>query len=238
LAHNPSAQNLLKGYQMKNCYKCKEVKSKSEFCKDKSRHDGLQARCKSCDKLIAHAHYINNVEKIAKVGLIYRTNNKEKIAIKGKNYYLNNREKILKTCAYYKLTNVLKIKLRNKEYNLANRKLLSLRGKAYRAGTPEQQKVYRHIRRGREQNADGFFTSLDIKNLLLAQNSKCVYCQIELITKGAGIYHVDHIMPLKLGGSNYPENLQLLCSTCNLSKSATHPDIYEKQINHNQNKES
>ena len=54
---------------------------------------------------------------------------------------------------------------------------------------------------------------------------------------GKGKYHVDHRMPLSLGGSNYPDNLQLLCPTCNLSKSATHPDIYEKQINHNQNKE-
>jgi 5-methylcytosine-specific restriction endonuclease McrA len=33
-------------------------------------------------------------------------------------------------------------------------------------------------------------------------------------------------MPLKLGGSNWPENLQLLCRTCNLRKNAKHPDVW------------
>ena len=36
-------------------------------------------------------------------------------------------------------------------------------------------------------------------------------------------YHVDHIQPLALGGSNDKANLQLLCPTCNLRKSAKHP---------------
>ena len=35
---------------MKHCYKCKEVKAKTEFYKDRSKHDGLEAICKVCTK--------------------------------------------------------------------------------------------------------------------------------------------------------------------------------------------
>lgn len=33
---------------MKKCYKCKIIKDKSEFCKDKTRCDGLRYICKHC----------------------------------------------------------------------------------------------------------------------------------------------------------------------------------------------
>lgn len=64
-------------------------------------------------------------------------------------------------------------------------------------------------------------------NLFLTQNNKCVYCNLHLAITG---YHIDHIMPLVLGGSNWINNIQLLCPQCNLKKHAKNPDIYEKEI--------
>jgi hypothetical protein len=40
----------LYGVTMKVCSKCKEGKSESEFHKNRSKKDGLQSRCKTCDK--------------------------------------------------------------------------------------------------------------------------------------------------------------------------------------------
>ncbi|MGJ3233258.1 MAG: HNH endonuclease [Oceanicaulis sp.] len=51
---------------------------------------------------------------------------------------------------------------------------------------------------------------------------RCVLCRTDL----TGLYsqnskiHLDHIVPLALGGMNCVTNLQLTCSNCNLHKGA------------------
>ncbi|MCK8788014.1 HNH endonuclease, partial [Roseomonas sp. NAR14] len=40
---------------------------------------------------------------------------------------------------------------------------------------------------------------------------------------GSATPHVDHYVPLALGGSNDRSNLRLLHAACNLSKGARHP---------------
>lgn len=74
-------------------------------------------------------------------------------------------------------------------------------------------------RRGRMRGAEGRFTKADIRQILKMQHDKCAECRKRL----NGTYHVDHIMPLSLGGSNWPRNLQCLCPPCNLSKNSKHP---------------
>jgi len=56
--------------------------------------------------------------------------------------------------------------------------------------------------------------------LMKVQKGRCGYCREKLV---AGKIHIDHVMPLALGGSNRRSNLQLLCEACNLSKGAKHP---------------
>jgi 5-methylcytosine-specific restriction endonuclease McrA len=36
-------------------------------------------------------------------------------------------------------------------------------------------------------------------------------------------YHLDHIVPLAIGGTNTDDNIQLLRQKCNQQKSAKHP---------------
>ena len=38
----------------------------------------------------------------------------------------------------------------------------------------------------------------------------------------------ERIMPIKLGGSDNPDNLQILCSFHNIQKGAKHPDEWRK----------
>ena len=67
--------------------------------------------------------------------------------------------------------------------------------------------------------ADGKYTILDIQNIGNSQKWKCINCKKIIKRK----YHIDHIMPIALGGSNHAYNIQLLCPKCNLQKNAKHP---------------
>jgi 5-methylcytosine-specific restriction endonuclease McrA len=71
----------------------------------------------------------------------------------------------------------------------------------------------------KRKRAEGRHTVADIKRIRGAQKDKCAVCRTKL--RGAG--HVDHIVPLSGGGTNWTSNLQLLCEGCNLSKHARNP---------------
>lgn len=84
-------------------------------------------------------------------------------------------------------------------------------------GLPITQKKLAQPRRKKELG--GNFDVIDIKRLFSLQQGKCVACRCDI----SGGYHVDHIIPVSLGGHSNPENLQLLRPFCNVSKSNRHP---------------
>jgi 5-methylcytosine-specific restriction endonuclease McrA len=51
------------------------------------------------------------------------------------------------------------------------------------------------------------------------QKGRCFYCKRPL----RGILHMDHVMPVALGGPNTPVNFVAACPTCNMKKKDKHP---------------
>lgn len=51
----------------KRCSKCKTVKDESDFCKDKSRKDGLNHRCNSCNTIHAKDIALKQKRQFGKV---------------------------------------------------------------------------------------------------------------------------------------------------------------------------
>ncbi len=81
-------------------------------------------------------------------------------------------------------------------------------------------------RRARKKGNGGVHTPMDIKFLFDTQKGKCVCCRKSIKNR----YHIDHVIPIALGGGSEKENLQLLCQTCNTRKCAKHPiDFMQEQ---------
>lgn len=78
--------------------------------------------------------------------------------------------------------------------------------------------TYLQARRAKQASSGGSFTTRDIDAIRLQQRGKCAGCG-----KSHLRLEVDHVIPIKLGGSNKTTNLQLLCRKCNASKGAMHP---------------
>lgn len=95
-----------------------------------------------------------------------------------------------------------------------------------RAGMIERGKASFRKRRAAKKGCSGSHTIADIRVILKAQSHRCVYCRADLRKVKR---HLDHIMPIALGGTDGRENLQYLCAPCNLSKGAKHPTEFAQQ---------
>ncbi|MDW9650821.1 hypothetical protein GOB33_22315 [Sinorhizobium meliloti] len=99
------------------------------------------------------------------------------------------------------------------------------KGKEYRriwnAANSDKVKENNRNTKAKRRGAEGKHTAKDIRMILKRQKFKCAECKTSVRSKKNR--HVDHIMPIALGGSNWPSNIQILCPSCNLSKSARHP---------------
>ena len=72
----------------------------------------------------------------------------------------------------------------------------------------------------------GKLSSNVVTELLVAQEGKCVYCGCDILDSR----HIDHIVPLALGGSNTDDNIQLTCPKCNIDKGDTHPLLFKHNL--------
>jgi len=93
---------------------------------------------------------------------------------------------------------------------------------AWRAANPELRIIWEHNRRARKRASGGELSAGLSEKLFRLQKGKCSCCRLPL----GSDYHLDHIMPLALGGSNTDGNMQLLRAECNLKKNAKHPIDY------------
>jgi 5-methylcytosine-specific restriction endonuclease McrA len=88
------------------------------------------------------------------------------------------------------------------------------------------QSRYSRFYSAQRRAAGGAYTKEDIEEMIKKQKFKCANCLVKI--KGSN-YHVDHVMPIKLGGTNHLYNLQVLCPPCNLKKSAKDPIVWANE---------
>lgn len=204
----------------KRCTRCGETKSVSFFSKATRPKDLLKEWCKPC----AAIYYSENRERYRTRWSKYYSDNHQKLLDKRHEYTKQNKDKI---SAYY-FANRERISEQAAAYRNANKEKIAARQSAYRKANPEKYTARYHNRRARKLCNGGTYTAADVHQLLTLQKSKCACCR-KSIKHG---YHVDHIVPIALGGTNDKTNLQLLCQFCNLSKGAKDPITFmQKQGN-------
>lgn len=228
----------------------------TKFCKQcntdtERRNDG---KCKPCaaryqtkykrnnyEKVIAsQAKYrMNNPGKGAECAAAYRKNNPEKHAAGVAKWQKNNPEKVRiiaakwqknnpEKAAEYRKNNSEKCAAAVKRWQINNADRVKENTAKWAKNNLERRAAMRQNRRARKLNAGGTHTPEDICSILAYQQGKCACC----VTYIEGVYHVNHIEPLSKGGSNDRSNLQILCSSCNLSKHAKYPVEFMKQFFH------
>lgn len=195
----PSVKSKLTTAGEKACSTCKVVKPFSEFYVDRVHSTGFSCNCKECARKVCKTWRQNNSKRFKELNKEWREANREYNKERLKAW---NRAHPWKTSEYQAT-----------KYAKDKNKVLE-RNKRWRENNQEKVRPSKSLYAARKRNASGSYQPEDIKALFVSQNSKCVFCKTELKNG----YHVDHIQPLSKGGSNYKENIQLLCKTCNLSK--------------------
>lgn len=198
----------VKGANMKYCHKCGETKQKQDFYADANKKDGKKSECKACSAIATAKWRAANKDKHLGYQAKWRADNPGYHA----KWLTANREKRREYQSKW-LSDNLGYKAKWFADNPERKaKWYSASLAAYR--------IYSHARRARKKEVGGKLSSGIADRLFTIQCGKCACgCKQPL----GDDYHLDHIMPLALGGSNTDNNIQLLRSKCNMQKSAKHP---------------
>ena len=182
---------------MKQCTSCKQFfPATTEFFHTNNQQaSGLHPRCKTCRAKERSARYeINGEAERAQMREYAKEHSKEAV-----NRVANWREENPESRKEFRERHKDRLRQIDREYVKNHLDAFAVRNRNRRAAV---------------RNSEGTHTLEDIHQLYKEQNGNCAYCGVSLGNK----YHVDHIVPIARGGSNYPSNLALACADCNLSK--------------------
>jgi 5-methylcytosine-specific restriction endonuclease McrA len=194
----------------KVCPRCAESKPLDEFVRRKNRPSGRGSWCKACFSAYTVARRDKDHKRAYDAA--YRMANPDKKRAIYKRWYDRHPQK-----------SAAKVKA----WQAANPEQAKRHHDTYRECNPHIGRVAQHNRRALIR-ASGGKLSTGLPVLLFAeQGGKCPYCLAHLSETG---YHLDHYLPIALGGANDDSNAQLLCPNCNRRKSGKHPKEFEATL--------
>jgi 5-methylcytosine-specific restriction endonuclease McrA len=184
-------------------------------------------------------YYARNKERVKAAAAVWRVANPERKKANDAAWVAANLEKHRQHQREYVARNREHLLEKQREYHHRNREARAERGSAWlranpdkaraacarwRAKNVELRRIIERNRKAKKRAADGVLSRGIVQRLLLSQKGLCACCGKPLGTD----YHLDHIMPIALGGANSDWNVQLLLGKCNLQKGAKHPDVFKR----------
>lgn len=160
----------------------------------------------------------------------YRERNKDAIKRRLREWYLKaDKYALAKKKVEYNKRNAEKLAAAKLLWQRKNRDKCRASGKKHYENNKEKyretRRLYELEKRARIKSSGGKLSKGIAEKLFVLQKGCCAICSVKLQH-----YHLDHIMPIALGGGNTDENIQLLCPHCNLTKNAKHPIDYMQSI--------
>lgn len=170
--------------------------------------------CKECVKIKRADYRKENKEKVYAATSVWLQKNKEYVKEKQKKRYEEKKELIIFKAKQYYQKNKDSLRISSKKWYERNK-----------------DKGYQYSLKRRSLKHFVRFEGIKRKELLDRDNWKCQLCNVTVHDRSEGgnenrhlwddefKAHIDHIIPISRGGDSTPENLRVLCRTCNLSKS-------------------
>ena len=232
----------------KACSKCKEAKCYEAYHIDKREKDGRTSACKKCINARRKSKRLENIENVRAYHRAYRRAHAKQQNEKNRTKYREDVEAKAKKAAYYqKHVERIKLlrkehqkrhsqqiqkykkaryqkfaesfKEQKKDYYREKAEIIRKRRKERRKAHPSLyiniDKAHTARRRALKIQAEGRFSVQEWAELKAKYNFSCLCCgrsepDIRLT--------VDHVVPLVKGGTNYIDNIQPLCFSCNSRK--------------------
>lgn len=214
----------------KVCSGCAKEFPLTAFTKNKSKRDGLNGECPDCRRASKVRYYAANKDKVKADGAKRYAENKESITAKVNAYRAKNMPKLKEAMKRYSAENQDSVRAWNAEWRASKSEEQKKRDRearrAWEKANPEMKKATVMARRARKNNSPGKLSRGLEKKLYALQNGRCMCCNEPL----GDDYHMDHFMPIALGGPHEDWNMQLLRAECNLRKAAKHPIEYFRSL--------
>lgn len=186
--------------------------------------------CPACKKFYDANNKIKNIERRRASHIIRYAANKEHLKSVSTAWRKENPERDKANRLSRKDKETIANKIRHQEnkerYNTAasawyyaNKDIAAALNKEWHKNNPDAKRIYSQNRRALKKDNGGKLSKGLAEKLFKLQKGKCACCGKHL----GDDYHLDHIMPLYLGGANEDWNIQLLLSKCNHKKRSKHP---------------
>lgn len=176
-----------------------------------------------CRKCYNAAHYAANAEKMRARARKYREENPEKVRETQQKYEAkeHRRQAQAEKNKRIRLADPEKRREACRKWHADNREDSRRRASEWQRNNPDKVAAIQHRRRARKRQAEGTWTEFDWLQILYAYGTICPCCGRDGLP-----LTVDHVVPLALGGTNWPDNLQPLCAECNQRKGDRHSTRY------------
>lgn len=168
-----------------------------QYSPDKTRPSGFKPECKSCHADRTRAYYAANAEKRRAYRRAYVAQHPDRVRAIDRRSRQKNADKVAaaRKVAYQK-----------------NRQYYAEKNARWVRENPVENRLRRARYRARKAGAEGSFSKAEFLDLCEKYGNVCLCC------RSSDPLEPDHVVPLSKGGTNWIDNIQPLCRSCNARK--------------------